>query len=109
MYILVILLPLLSSILIGLSGRWLGREGSAFISIFFICLTWILALFIFYEVCLYKQTTSIKLYQWFIIDIYNISFGLLFDSLSSAMIVVVTTISCLYIYIQLLICHMIHI
>jgi NADH-quinone oxidoreductase subunit L len=33
------------------------------------------------------------LYQWFILDIYVINIGLLFDTLSSSMIVVVTTIS----------------
>lgn len=39
-------------------------------------------------------------------DVYLINIGLLFDVLSSSMIVVVTTISTLVIYILLLICHM---
>lgn len=39
--------------------------------------------------------TYVSLYQWILIDIYSIKFQLLFDPLSSAMIIVVTSISLL--------------
>lgn len=95
MYLLILLLPLLSSVILSLSGRYIGREGAAFISVFLLICSWICALFIFIEVCLFRNITSIKIYQWLLLDIYSINIGLLFDNLSSTMIVVVTTISML--------------
>lgn len=95
MYILILILPLLGSILAGLCGRYFGREGSAFLSTLTLFLSWILSLFIFYEVGICHSIVDIKLYQWFIIDIYQINIGLLFDALSGTMIVVVTSISML--------------
>lgn len=95
MYLLIILLPLLSSLILSFSGRYLGREGGSFISVFLLVCSWLCALFIFVEVCFFKNVTSIKLYQWLLLDIYSVNIGLLFDNLSSAMIVVVTTISML--------------
>lgn len=72
MYLLVILLPLLGSIIVGFSGRFLGRFGGAFVSTFMLFLTWLVALFIFFEVCWYKNVVSIKFYKWLLIDIYSI-------------------------------------
>lgn len=95
MYYLILILPLVGSIIVGLSGRWIGRTGSAFLSSFLLILTWCLALFIFVEVCRHANVVSIKLYTWLLIDVYQINIGLLFDTLSSAMIIVVTTISML--------------
>lgn len=93
MYLLVIILPLLSSIVLGLWGRFIGRQGSSVLSVSLLIFTWVIALVIFWEVCLYQQITSLKLYSWLVLDIYSIKIGLLFDALSSAMIVVVITIS----------------
>jgi NADH:ubiquinone oxidoreductase subunit 5 (subunit L)/multisubunit Na+/H+ antiporter MnhA subunit len=69
MYILVLILPLLSSILAGLYGRYFGREGCAFLSTFILFLTWLLSLFIFYEVGVCHNIVDIILYQWFMVDI----------------------------------------
>lgn len=93
MYILVILLPLLGFLLAGGFGRFLGRLGSAFITIFNLSITWCISIFIFYEIVLCNSTVLIILYDWIFFDIYNISFGLYFDSLSSIMLIVVTSIS----------------
>lgn len=92
MYILILILPLLGSSLAGF-GHFFGREGSAFLSTTCLVLSWILGLFIFYEVGLCHSIVDIQLYRWFVLDIYVINIGLLFDALSSTMIVVVTTIS----------------
>lgn len=83
----------MGSILAGLYGHFFGREGSAFLSTTSLILSWFLSLFIFYEVGLCNSIVDIQLYQWFILDIYVINIGLLFDALSSTMIVIVTTIS----------------
>lgn len=93
MYILILILPLLGSVLAGLFGHFFGREGSACLSTISLFLSWLLGLFIFYEVGLCCSIVDIYLYQWFVLDIYCINLGLLFDSLSSAMVVVITTIS----------------
>lgn len=95
MYILILILPLLSSILSGIFGRYFGREGCAILTTTLLFLSWALGLFIFYEVGLCHSLVNIKLYEWFTIDIYTIKIGLLFDSLTSSMIIVVTTISML--------------
>lgn len=95
MYILVILLPFLGFILSGAFGRFFGRLGSAFISTFNLFLTWLLSLFIFYEVVLCNSIVNVSLYDWICFDIYNITFGLYIDTLSSIMIFVVTSISLL--------------
>lgn len=95
MYIFILILPLLGSILAGLCGRYFGREGSALLSTFCLFFSWLLGLFIFYEVGICHSIVDVKLYQWFILDIYSINIGLLFDALSSTMIVVVTSISML--------------
>lgn len=95
MYILVLILPLLSSLLLSLGGRFIGREGSAVLSVCLLVCTWAVAIFIFFEVCLYQQITSIKLYSWLVLDIYSVHFGLLFDVLSSSMLVIVSSISML--------------
>jgi len=95
MYILILFLPLLSSILSGFFGFYFSRQGSAFISTFCLILTWLLALFIFYEVCLCHSIVSIHIYNWILIQLYTIELGLLFDTLTSSMLIVVTTISML--------------
>lgn len=93
MYILVIILPLLGFILSGVFGWFFGRYGSAFLSTFCLFLVWLLSLFIFYEICLSQSVVSLKLYNWILLDIYKIDIGLYFDTISSTMIVVVSTIS----------------
>jgi NADH:ubiquinone oxidoreductase subunit 5 (subunit L)/multisubunit Na+/H+ antiporter MnhA subunit len=95
MYILVLFLPLISSCLCCLLGRYIGRQGSAFISVFLLFLTWIIALFIYFEICYCHTIVSIQLYNWLQLDIYNINIGFLFDPLSSSMILIVITISML--------------
>jgi NADH-ubiquinone oxidoreductase chain 5 len=63
MYILILILPLLGSILAGLLGYFFGREGSAFLGTFCLFLSWLLGLFIFFEICLCQSIVDIQLYQ----------------------------------------------
>jgi len=92
MYILILILPLISSIL-GLCGRWLGRSVSTFSNVLLLGLAWIISLILFFDVCYCANVINVKLYTWLLIENYNITFGLLFDPLSSSMIVVICTIS----------------
>ena len=93
MYILILILPLFGFILAGCFGFFFGRLGSAFLTTLNLFLTFLLSIFVFYEVFLCQSTVSIKLFNWVLLDIFNISLGLLFDPLSSFMIVIVSSIS----------------
>jgi NADH:ubiquinone oxidoreductase subunit 5 (subunit L)/multisubunit Na+/H+ antiporter MnhA subunit len=77
MYALFLILPFNVFLVSMAFGRILGRKGSVNINIFVIMLTFIISLFIFYEVCYSQSTVIVSFYEWFIIDIYSVDFGLL--------------------------------
>jgi proton-translocating NADH-quinone oxidoreductase chain L len=93
MYINIILLPLLNFLIISFLGYYIGRLGCCYISILGLFLSFILSLYIFYEVTINQMPTSIKLYNWLSIDLYTVQVGFLFDSISSIMLIVITFIS----------------
>ncbi len=95
MYLTLISLPLLSSIVAGFGGRWLGGRGSAIISTLCIISTFLLSCFAFYEVALLKSPCLIKLTPWFVTETYDLTWGFLFDTLTVVMLIVVTSISSL--------------
>jgi NADH-ubiquinone oxidoreductase chain 5 len=93
MYLTLIFLPLISSISSGLFGRFLGSQGSKFITVNCIFITFIFALIIFYEVVLMNCVTYIKLSIWINSQLFNVDWGFLFDSLTIIMCCIVTFIS----------------
>jgi len=95
MYLLIIILPLLGSLTVGLFGRYFGQRGAAFISTTSVILSCILSVIAFYEVALAKATCSITIAPWIVSDMLDASWGLLFDSLTVVMLIVVTFVSSL--------------
>jgi NADH-ubiquinone oxidoreductase chain 5 len=95
MYLLVLTLPLLSTVCAGLMGRWIGGRGAAILSTALIMLTLSISCFIFYEVALLKGVCLIELTPWIITETYNLKWGFLFDTLTSVMLIVITSISSL--------------
>lgn len=93
MYISVVSLSLLSSIFVGLTGKFIGRQAAVFVSILALVVSLILSLIIFYEVLFNNNIIIINLYNLFIINDITIQIGLLFDSLTVVMLLVVTCIS----------------
>jgi len=93
MYIFVIIFPFIGFLLAGGFGKYFGREGSAILSTFGLFLTLICAIFCFYEVALCNTVISIKLYTWVLLDIFNIDIGLIFDTITVTMVLVISTIS----------------
>jgi len=93
MYISVVSLSLLSSIFIGLTGKFIGRQAAVFVSILALVVSLILSLIIVYEVLFNNNIIIINLYNLFIINDITIQIGLLFDSLTAVMLLVVTCIS----------------
>lgn len=95
MSILVIILPLSSAIISGLFGRKLGAQGSGIITSIFIVTTFIISCAIFIEVCFYNSPNYLYLWSWMDTSSFSVSFNLLFDQLTSIMLIVITSISSL--------------
>lgn len=60
MYLLILFFPFISAFLTGLFGRFIGRHGSVIISTSCLLFSFLIALFIFYEVSLSQSICHIK-------------------------------------------------
>lgn len=63
MYLLILILPFLGFLFSGLFGRFFGRTLSPLFSAFTIFISFIIAIFTFYEVSLSRSVLSIKLFN----------------------------------------------
>lgn len=95
MYITLIFLPLLSTIISGFGGRWIGNFGAKIISTSCIFLTFFFSVAVFYKVALCQSPVLIRLSPWMNTEITTIHWGFLFDSLTCVRLIVVTSISSL--------------
>jgi NADH-quinone oxidoreductase subunit L len=93
MYLLILFFPFLGFILSSLFGRYFSRNGSAVLSTLSLFLTLLLGLFIFYEISICNTIVVLKLYNWYLMDIYVITIGIIFDTISVIMIIVISCIS----------------
>jgi len=94
-YLTIIFLTLISSLIVGLSGRFFGFYGSAILSTSCLILAFIVSTFIFYEVAFIGCFSYINFTSWISSETLNIDWGFMFDSLTAIMCCVVTFISCL--------------
>jgi len=62
MYLLIIYLPLISSIFTGFFGYFLGKKGSIYISIVSMFLVFLISIFIFFEIGLSQTICNIELF-----------------------------------------------
>nr|YP_010619999.1 NADH dehydrogenase subunit 5 [Tayloriella tenebrosa]WAX04012.1 NADH dehydrogenase subunit 5 [Tayloriella tenebrosa] len=95
MYLLIIFLPLFSSISLGFFGRLIGFYGSTIISIICLFLSFLVSIFIFFEIGLNGHIIYIDIFTWIISDNINIKWNFLFDNLTSSMLIIITFISTL--------------
>uniref|UniRef100_A0AAU8HN78 NADH-ubiquinone oxidoreductase chain 5 n=1 Tax=Demospongiae sp. TaxID=2813625 RepID=A0AAU8HN78_9METZ len=95
MYTLVLFMPLLSAIISGLFGRKIGAKGAGVLTSSCIIISTIISCCIFYETTLNSSATYIKFGRWFDSELLTTYFGLQFDSLTSIMLIVVTSVSAL--------------
>jgi len=93
MYLLLIFLPLVGSFCAGLFGRKLGPFGASYITVSCLWITFLISLFVFYEVSLLNCCVYIKLASWIDSETLNVDWGFLFDSLTVVMCCVVTFVS----------------
>lgn len=95
MYLIIVFLPFISFLISGFFGRKLGSKGAGILSTCCIGLTFLVSLFIFYEVGFQGTPCYIHFINWLDSEFFSISWGFLFDSLTSIMLLVVTFISTL--------------
>jgi NADH-ubiquinone oxidoreductase chain 5 len=95
MYLLIIFMSFFGSFLAGFFGRFFGANGATRLTISCLSFSFILSIFIFYEVSILGCNTYICLTPWIESELLKINWGFMFDSLTSVMCVVVTFISLL--------------
>ena len=82
MYLLLVFLPLFSSITAGLFGRKIGPKGSAFLTVSCLLITCLISCFLFIEVALNNSSVYINLIKWIDCDLFQVDWGFLFDTLT---------------------------
>lgn len=99
MYIFIFFSNLINSLIIGLLGKFIGRQTSLYLSILSLFVSNIFVWLIFYEVVINKSIITCDLYTLLIIGNIQIKIGLLFDSLTVIMLLIIYFISlCVNIY-----------
>jgi NADH-ubiquinone oxidoreductase chain 5 len=93
MYLLVLILPLLSSVFLGFFGVLIGVSGAIYIALTCLFLSSLISLLVFYEIFYCGVKVRIELCQWFDIGTFETMWTFLFDSLTSVMLLVVLCIS----------------
>jgi NADH-ubiquinone oxidoreductase chain 5 len=93
MYLLLIFLSFIGSSFAGLFGKHIGSWGSVRITTTCLFFSFVAAIAVFYEVALLKSPVYITLISWIDVEILNINWGFMFDSLTAVMCLVVTFIS----------------
>ena len=95
MYLVIIILPLLSSIISGFFGRKVGVNGAQLITCSSVLITTMLAILAFIEVGYNNIPVTINIIRWIDIESLNIYWGFYFDSLTVSMLIPVLIVSSL--------------
>nr|YP_010470380.1 NADH dehydrogenase subunit 5 [Symbiochloris sp. SG-2018]UVF37868.1 NADH dehydrogenase subunit 5 [Symbiochloris sp. SG-2018] len=95
MYCTILLLPFLSALNCLMFGRYLGIRGAGLLATLLMMITNMLSLAIFYEVAICASPCTLTIHPWFASEMFEAEWGLLFDTLTAVMLVVVTSISAL--------------
>lgn len=95
MYLLIVTLPLLGCATAGFFGRFLGSRGAAIVTTSCVGTSFFLSTIAFYEVALGGCACTLQFAPWFDSEMFDASWGFLFDSLTVVMLIVVTLVSTL--------------
>ena len=93
MYLSLIFFPILSFLFCMFLGRSLSPKGTAILSCLFIFFSFLECILSFFEVGICKSPVFIKLYPWVDSELFDASWGFLFDSLTVSMGFLVTSVS----------------
>ena len=92
---LIVFLPLLGALISGFLGKYLGLRLSHFISCSLIVVPFLLSSYLFYLTLNLNQPSNVFLIDWIVSGNLQSSWSLKFDTLTSVMLVVVTSVSAL--------------
>jgi len=95
MYLIIVFLPLISSVISGLFGKTIGPKGAGVLTVACLIITFVCSFFAFYEVALIGSPVYIKLTTWINCEVLNVDWGFQFDTLTVVMCCVVTFVSSL--------------
>jgi proton-translocating NADH-quinone oxidoreductase chain L len=95
MYLAIVFLPLISAICGGIFGQKMGPKITSIFTTTCIFITAILSWIAFYKIAIQGKTFYIQLFTWMEVELFEISWGFQFDSLTVVMLVVVNTVSAL--------------
>ena len=95
MYLNIVVLPLFSAVAAGLFGRFLGYRGAGILTSSCIVFASLLSWMCLYEVGFSGSATYLHLWTWMDSGLLTVSFGLMFDSVTVMMLILVTTVSSL--------------
>nr|YP_010036180.1 NADH dehydrogenase subunit 5 [Blackfordia virginica]QQW46709.1 NADH dehydrogenase subunit 5 [Blackfordia virginica] len=93
MYILILILPLISSIFCGLYGRKLGYQGVKIFSCVLLMLTSLISFLCFFEVIILNSNIQFYLWSWFDLGLLYNNIQLQFDHIVCSMLILVTLVS----------------
>ena len=87
--------PLFASAVAGLFGNYIGHRAAQIVTTFFVLLSAVLSWFVFFDVTVGGNTSTIHLATWMSVGNFDVSWAIKLDSLSAVMLVVVNTVSSL--------------
>ena len=93
MYLLLIFLPLISSIISGAFGRFLGPKGAGIFTSLCILTACAISWTSLYEIGVLGNIVYYPLFSWVNTGILNLNFGLILDAITVVMLTLVTTVS----------------
>ena len=95
MYLLIPFFPLVSALIAGFGGRYIGAQNAAYLTTALVGITFFTAFTCFVNVGLAGNSVVIKLGDWITCGLFEINWGFLFDPLSISVICVVSGVSSL--------------
>lgn len=93
MYLLLVFLPLISSVLTGCFSIFIGFQGSSILTTSCMLLSFLISIVTLYEVAFMNSFVYIKLKTWINSETLHVDWGFMFDSLTVVMCAIVTFIS----------------
>jgi len=93
MLFIIIILPLFGAIFSGLIGRYVGRQGSVFLSLFCMIFVSLICWYHFINLCIYNTVYFLTFSPWIYSNCFLVNWGFLFDSVTLLMLTMISNVS----------------
>lgn len=93
MYLLIIILPFISSLFVLVSGRNIGVKGANYFSVTCMAFASVISCLLYYEVSFLKSALIFPIFNWISLSTFEESINFYVDSISGGMILIVNIIS----------------